>query len=179
MSDNNPSTIISKVWSMCGVLYDDGVSYGDYLEQLTYMLFIKMADEYSKPPYNKDLGIPVEYAWSKLTVESGPDLEKQYKATLEALGSKGGILGEIFMGAQNKISEAAKLARIVKMIDDENWVSMSSDVKGDIYEGLLEKNAEDTKSGAGQYFTPRALINTMVKCIRPEPMKTIVDEAVA
>jgi len=177
MPENNTSTIISKVWSMCGVLYDDGVSYGDYLEQLTYMLFLKMADEYSKPPYHKDLGIPVEYAWDKLTVESGADLEKQYKATLEALGSKGGFLGEIFMGAQNKISEAAKLARIVKMIDDENWVSMSADVKGVIYEDLLEKNAEDIKSGAGQFFTPRALINTMVKCIRPEPMKTIVDPA--
>ena len=177
MSENNTSTIISKVWSMCGVLYDDGVSYGDYLEQLTYMLFLKMADEYSKPPYHKDLGIPAEYSWAKLTVESGAALEEQYKTTLEELGKMGGFLGEIFSRSQNKISEAAKLARIVKMIDDENWVSMSTDVKGDIYEGLLEKNAEDTKSGAGQYFTPRALINTMVKCIRPEPMKTIVDPA--
>ena len=176
MADNT-STIISKVWSMCGVLYDDGVSYGDYLEQLTYMIFLKMADEYSKPPYNRNLGIPEGHTWADMNSLSGVDLEQQYKKTLEKLGEKTGILGEIFTGAQNKISEAAKLARIVKMIDDENWVSMSTDVKGDIYEGLLEKNAEDTKSGAGQYFTPRALIQTMVECLRPEPMKTIVDPA--
>lgn len=177
MAENNTSTIISKVWSMCGVLYDDGVSYGDYLEQLTYMIFLKMADEYSKPPYNRNLGIPEGYTWADMNSLSGVDLEQQYKKTLEKLAEKTGILGEIFTGAQNKISEAAKLARIVRMIDDENWVSMSADVKGDIYEGLLEKNAEDTKSGAGQYFTPRALIQTMVECLRPEPMKTIVDPA--
>ena len=177
MTENNTSTIISKVWSMCGVLYDDGVSYGDYLEQLTYMIFLKMADEYSKPPYNRNHGIPKGYEWSDMNGLSGPDLEAQYKRTLEKLGEKTGILGEIFVGSQNRISEAAKLARIVKMIDDENWVSMSTDVKGDIYEGLLEKNAEDTKSGAGQYFTPRALIQAMVECLRPEPMKTIVDPA--
>ncbi len=177
MAENNTSTIISKVWSMCGVLYDDGVSYGDYLEQLTYMIFLKMADEYSKPPYNRNLGIPEGYTWVDMNSLSGVDLEQQYKKTLEKLAEKTGILGEIFTGAQNKISEAAKLARIVRMIDDENWVSMSADVKGDIYEGLLEKNAEDTKSGAGQYFTPRALIQAMVECLRPEPMKTIVDPA--
>lgn len=177
MAENNTSTIISKVWSMCGVLYDDGVSYGDYLEQLTYMIFLKMADEYSRPPYNRNLGIPDGYTWQDMNSLSGVDLEQQYKKTLEKLAEKTGILGEIFTGAQNKISEAAKLARIVKMIDDENWVSMSTDVKGDIYEGLLEKNAEDTKSGAGQYFTPRALIQAMVECLRPEPIKTIVDPA--
>lgn len=171
------ATIISKVWSMCGVLYDDGVSYGDYLEQLTYMIFLKMADEYSKPPYNRDLGIPKGFCWTDLNTLSGVDLEQQYKKTLEKLGEKTGILGEIFSGSQNKISEAAKLARIVQMIDAENWVSMSTDVKGDIYEGLLQKNAEDTKSGAGQYFTPRPLIQAMVECLRPEPMKTIVDPA--
>lgn len=171
------ATIISKVWSMCGVLYDDGVSYGDYLEQITYMIFLKMADEYSKPPYNRDLGIPKGFGWTDMSTLSGVDLEQQYKKTLEKLGEKTGILGEIFSGSQNKISEAAKLARIVQMIDTENWVSMSTDVKGDIYEGLLQKNAEDTKSGAGQYFTPRPLIQAMVECLRPEPMKTIVDPA--
>jgi type I restriction enzyme M protein len=162
---------------MCGVLYDDGVSYGDYLEQLTYLIFLKMADEYSKPPYKRNLGIPEEYTWEKLYPLSGSELEEQYKMTLEALAKLGGVLGEIFSGAMNKISEAAKLKRIVIMIGEVDWVSMSADVKGDIYEGLLEKNAEDTKSGAGQYFTPRALIRTMVECLRPEPMKTIVDPA--
>ena len=97
------------------------------------------------------------------------------KDTLEKLGEQGGILGQIFKGAINKISNAAILYRIVQMIDREKWVSMSSDVKGEIYEGLLQKNAEDVKSGAGQYFTPRALIQAMVACIRPEPMKTIAD----
>ncbi len=177
MADSNISTITQKVWSMCGVLYDDGVSYGDYLEQLTYLIFLKMADEYANPPYKRDLGIPQEYAWQRLLPLSGAELEIQYKATLETLGTLGEVLGEIFSGAVNKISEAAKLKRIVNMIGEVNWVSMSSDVKGDIYEGLLEKNAEDTKSGAGQYFTPRALIRAMVECLRPEPMRTIVDPA--
>lgn len=177
MPDNNISTITQKVWSMCGVLYDDGVSYGEYLEQLTYLIFLKMADEYEKPPYRRSLGIPTEYSWDKLYQLSGSELEAQYKATLEALSQRGGVLSEIFAGAVNKISEAAKLKRIVNMIGEVNWVSMSTDVKGDIYEGLLEKNAEDTKSGAGQYFTPRPLIRAMVECLRPEPMKTIVDPA--
>ena len=106
---------------------------------------------------------------------AGAELENQYKATLETLGEQGGILGKIFKGAINKINNAAILYRIVQMIDKERWVSMSSDVKGEIYEGLLQKNAEDVKSGAGQYFTPRPLIRAMVKCLRPEPMKTIAD----
>jgi type I restriction enzyme M protein len=177
MPDNNSSAITQKVWSMCGVLYDDGVSYGDYLEQLTYLIFLKMADEYSKPPYKRNLGIPEKFNWEKLYPLSGAELENHYKKTLEALAKLGGILGEIFTGAQNKLSEAAKLKRIVNMIGEVNWVSMSADVKGDIYEGLLEKNAEDTKSGAGQYFTPRPLIRAMVACLKPEPEKTIVDPA--
>ena len=170
-----PSTILNKVWSMCDVLRDEGVSYGDYLEQLTYMIFLKMADEYARPPYNRSLGIPAGNGWADLRSLAGAALEAQYKRTLDALGGKPGILGEIFTGAQNKISDPARLSRIVTMIDAESWVSMSSDVKGDIYEGLLQKNAEDTKSGAGQYFTPRPLIEAMVKCLRPEPMKTIVE----
>lgn len=172
-----PSTILNKVWSMCDVLRDEGVSYGDYLEQLTYMIFLKMADEYARPPYNRSLGIPAGNSWADLRALAGAALEAQYKRTLDALGGKPGILGEIFTGAQNKISDPARLARIVTMIDAESWVSMSSDVKGDIYEGLLQKNAEDTKSGAGQYFTPRPLIEAMVECLRPEPSKTIVDPA--
>lgn len=169
------STIISKVWGMCNPLRDNGVSYGDYLEQLTYLIFLKMSDEYSKPPYKRETGIPAGYAWADMNTLKGAELEEQYKATLEKLGEQGGILGKIFKGAVNKISSAAILYRIVQMIDQERWVSMSSDVKGEIYEGLLQKNAEDVKSGAGQYFTPRPLIRAMVRCIRPEPMKTIAD----
>ena len=169
------SSIVSKVWGMCNPLRDDGVSYGDYLEQLTYLIFLKMSDEYSKPPYRKDTGIPKGYTWSDMNTLKGAELEEQYKNTLETLATKGGILGQIFSQASNKISNAAILYRIVQMIDKEKWVSMSSDVKGEIYEGLLQKNAEDIKSGAGQYFTPRPLIRAMVECLRPEPMKTIAD----
>ena len=174
MSDQT-STIISKVWGMCGPLRDDGVSYGDYLEQLTYLIFLKMSDEYSKPPYKRETGIPAGCGWSDMNTLKGAELESKYKSILETLGEQGGTLGKIFQGAVNKISNAAILYRIVQMIDKENWVSMSTDVKGEIYEGLLQKNAEDVKSGAGQYFTPRPLIRAMVECIRPEPRKTIAD----
>ena len=174
MSDQS-TTIISKVWGLCNPLRDDGVSCGDYLEQLTYLIFLKMSDEYSKPPYKKKSGIPEGYTWTDMNTLKGAELEKQYKDTLEKLGEQDGILGKIFQGASNKINNASILYRVVQMIDREKWVSMSSDVKGEIYEGLLQKNAEDIKSGAGQYFTPRPLIRAMVRCMRPEPMKTIAD----
>ena len=173
----NSSAIISKVWSFATVLRDDGVSYGDYLEQLTYLLFLKMADEYSKPPYNRNLPVPPEYNWESLRTKRGAELETHYNRTLEVLGQQKGLLGQIFTRAQNKIQDPAKLYRLIDMIDREKWALMGADVKGAIYEGLLEKNAEDTKSGAGQYFTPRPLIKAMVECIRPEPMKTIADPA--
>lgn len=173
--NDQTSTIISKVWGMCNPLRDNGVSYGDYLEQLTYLIFLKMSDEYSKPPYKRETGIPAGYSWADMSTLKGAELEEQYKATLEKLGEQSGILGKIFHGAVNKISSAAILYRIVQMINQERWVSMSSDVKGEIYEGLLQKNAEDVKSGAGQYFTPRPLIRAMVRCVRPEPLKTIAD----
>ena len=160
---------------MCGPLRDDGVSYGDYLEQLTYLIFLKMSDEYAKPPYNRETGIPVGYNWTDINTLTGAALEDKYKDILEMLGEQGGILGQIFKGAINKINNAAILYRIVQMIDKDRWVSMSSDVKGKIYEGLLQKNAEDVKSGAGQYFTPRALIRAMVECARLEPGKTIAE----
>lgn len=169
--------IISKVWSFCTILKDDGVSYGDYLEQLTYLIFLKMADEYAKPPYNREVGIPKQYAWTTLKNKKGAELEVHYIELLMALGSKKGLLGQVFTKAQNKIQDPAKLARLIEMIDSVQWVVMGADVKGDIYEGLLERNAEDTKSGAGQYFTPRALIKAMVACVRPEPGKTIADPA--
>jgi type I restriction enzyme M protein len=172
-----PESIISKVWSFCNMLRDDGVGYGDYLEQLTYLLFLKMADEYTKPPYNRDIGIPKEYNWESLRTKTGAELEAHYIKLLRELGKQKGILGEIFTKAQNKIQDPAKLYRIIQMIDGQKWVMMGADVKGKIYEGLLEKNAEDVKSGAGQYFTPRPLIKAMVECIRPEPLKTIADPA--
>ena len=171
------SAIISKVWSFCNTLRDDGIGYGDYLEQLTYLLFLKMADEYSKPPYNRTLPVPPEYHWESLIALRGAELEGHYTELLRTLGQQKGILGQIFTKSQNKIQDPAKLWKLIDLIDKENWVMMGTDVKGDIYEGLLEKNAEDTKSGAGQYFTPRALIAAMVACVRPQPMKTIADPA--
>jgi len=171
------SAIVSKVWSFCHVLRDAGVSYGDYLEQLTYLIFLKMADEYSKPPYNRQLGIPPEYGWENLTSKKGAELENLYTQLLRELSQKQGMLGQIFTKSQNKIQDPAMLYKVIDMIDKESWVMMGADVKGVIYEGLLEKNAEDTKSGAGQYFTPRALIGAMVACLKPEPLKTICDPA--
>jgi len=173
----NANTIVSKVWSYCHVLRDDGVSYGDYLEQLTYLLFLKMADEYAKPPYNREIGIPEKYNWKSLVSKKGGELEIHYSTLLRELGTQKGMLGQIFTKSQNKIQDPAKLYMIIDMINNEQWVMMGADIKGDIYEGLLQKNAEDTKSGAGQYFTPRALIRAMVECIAPEPLKTIADPA--
>ncbi len=174
---NATASIVSKVWSFCTTLRDDGVGYGDYLEQLTYLIFLKMADEYSQPPYNRQVGIPAEYNWQSLKMKRGAELEVHYVALLMELGKLPGMLGQIFTKAQNKIQDPAKLFRLIAMVDETEWVMLGADVKGDIYEGLLERNAEDTKSGAGQYFTPRALIKAMVACMRPDPGKTIADPA--
>jgi type I restriction enzyme M protein len=174
---SNTASIISKVWNFCNVLRDDGVGYGDYLEQLTYLLFLKMAHEYSQPPYKRDTGVPTDCNWETLSTKRGDELEKHYIYTLRTLGQQKGMLGQIFTKSQNKIQNPSLLFKIIDMIDQESWVRMGADVKGDIYEGLLEKNAEDTKSGAGQYFTPRALIWAMVECIRPQPLKIIADPA--
>lgn len=173
--EENSLPIVSKVWSMCDTLRDDGVGYGDYLEQLTFLLFLKIAHEYSKPPYDKKLDIPAGYDWDSLSNKKGAELESHYHEVLKKLAGQKGLLGEIFIKSQNKIHDPAKLLRIINMINGESWIEMGRDVPGDIYEGLLQKNAEDTKSGAGQYFTPRPLIKAIVECIRPEPNKTITD----
>jgi type I restriction enzyme M protein len=171
------STLVNRVWSFCHVLRDAGLSYGDYLEQLTYLIFLKMAHEYSNPPYNRDLGIPTGLDWPSLTSRTGDDLDRHYVGLLRTLGQEEGLLGQIFTKAQNRIQEPAHLASLIHMIDQEKWLIMEADIKGDIYEGLLERNARDTKSGAGQYFTPRPLIKAMVECVRPEPEKTVCDPA--
>ncbi len=174
---SNASGIVSKVWSFANILRDDGVGYGDYLEQLTYLLFLKMADEFANPPYNREINIPAGYDWNSLKDKRGAELEAHYNKTLRELAKAEGTLGQIFVKSQNKIQDPAKLYKIIDMVDTEKWSLMGADLKGKIYEGLLEKNAEDTKSGAGQYFTPRALIRAMVACVQPEPMKTIIDPA--
>jgi type I restriction enzyme M protein len=173
-----PQQLVSKLWNYCNILRDDGLSYGDYVEQLTFLLFLKMADEQSKPPFNKPSAIPKGFGWGVLLKLDGDDLEIHYRHTLEELGKKPGMLGIIFRKAQNKIQDPAKLRRlIVDLIDKEQWTSLSSDVKGDAYEGLLQKNAEDVKGGAGQYFTPRPLIAAMVDVMAPQPGQSICDPA--
>lgn len=173
----NSNTLVQKIWNFCHTLRDDGVGYGDYLEQLTYLLFLKLAHEYSLPPHNRGTRVPRSCDWASLRDKTGEPLEAHYIKLLHKLGEEPGMLGAIFFKAQNKIQDPAKLARLVQMIDAESWLSLETDVKGDLYEGLLQKNAEDTKSGAGQYFTPRPLIQAMVECVQPEPKKTVGDPA--
>lgn len=153
------------------------MSYGDYVEQLTYLLFLKMADEQSRPPYNKPSKIPQDLDWQSLLKKDGAELEEHYRHVLEALGKEPGMLGVIFRKSQSKIQDPAKLRRLVELINGETWVGLDVDVKGTIYEGLLEKNAEDVKGGAGQYFTPRPLIKAIVEVMRPKPGETINDPA--
>jgi type I restriction enzyme M protein len=174
----NASTLVQKLWNYCNVLRDDGMSYGDYVEQLTYLLFLKMADERTRPPYNEKSLIPATYAWPTLLARSGDELFDHYRHALDELGKQKGTLGLIFAKAQNKFQDPAKLTRVIAdLIDAEQWSSLTVDVKGDAYEGLLEKNAQDTKSGAGQYFTPRPLIQAMVTCVAPKPGERICDPA--
>ena len=170
--------LVQKLWNYCTVLRDDGLSYGDYVEQLTYLLFLKMAHERTLPPLNEKPRVPAGYDWPSLLKEDGPELEEHYNAVLRELGRQPGLLGLIFRKAQNRIQNPALLRRlVVDLIEPETWTGIDADVKGDVYEGLLEKNAADTKSGAGQYFTPRALIQAMVDVMRPQPDTTIADPA--
>jgi len=178
MAINASLGIVQKLWNYCNILRDDGLSYGDYIEQLTYLLFLKMAHERTQPPLNQPPIIPKEYAWPNLLEYEGIALERFYRELLQTLGREPGMLGVIFRKAQNRIQDPAKLRRlIVDLIDKEQWMTLDADVKGDAYEGLLEKNAEDTKSGAGQYFTPRALNRAIVDVVRPTPGQTIFDPA--
>jgi type I restriction enzyme M protein len=171
--------IVQKLWSYCHVLRDDGLSYQDYLEQLTFLLFLKMADERATQIKGKQ-PIPAGHRWADLAAPQmeGLKLEAHYRETLRVLGQQGGMLGLIFRKAQSKIQDPAKLRQlIVELIGKEEWLAMSADVKGDAYEGLLERNAQDIKSGAGQYFTPRPLIQAIVDCIQPKSGELVVDPA--
>ena len=170
--------LVQRLWSYCNVLRDDGLSYGDYLEQLTYLLFLKMADEQTRPPFSAPAIVPEGLDWESLLTRDGSELEVQYRHVLSELGHRPGMIGVVFRKAQNRIQDPAKLRRlIVDLINRESWLALDVDIKGDAYEGLLEKNAEDVKSGAGQYFTPRALIRAIVEVMRPEPGMRIADPA--
>jgi type I restriction enzyme M protein len=169
--------LVSKVWNYAHVLRDQGISYGDYIEQITYLLFLKM-DQEREALLGEPSAIPREWDWTALVAKNGDELELQYRHTLENLAKEDGLIGTIFRKSQNKLSDPAKLKRIVSLIDTEGpWIGLDVDVKGEIYEGLLERNASEVKSGAGQYFTPRPVIETIVKCVNPKIGETVCDPA--
>jgi len=169
--------LVAKVWNYAHVLRDQGVSYGDYIEQITYLLFLKM-DQERVDLLGEPSIIPPEWRWESLIKHEGEALERQYRHTLEALAKMDGLIGTIFRKSQNKLSDPAKLKRVVSLIDSEGpWIGKSVDVKGEIYEGLLERNAAEVKSGAGQYFTPRPVIEAIVKCVDPKIGETVCDPA--
>jgi len=175
---NDSGNIVQKLWNYCNVLRDDGLSYQDYIEQLTFLLFLKMADEQTGPPFSRPAIVPGGLDWAALHRLDGDALAVQYVHTLAELGKQRGTLGVIFRKAQNKIQDPAKLKRLVSdLIEKEQWMSLDADVKGDAYEGLLAKNAEDVKSGAGQYFTPRELIKAIVDVMRPTAAMRVADPA--
>jgi type I restriction enzyme M protein len=175
---NESGGLVAKLWNYCHVLRDDGLSYGDYVEQLTYLLFLKMADEQTHPPFKRPSVVPDGLDWPSLLRIDGDELEVHYRHVLTELGKHPGMLGVVFRKAQNRVQDPAKLKRlIVDLINKEQWMTLDADVKGDAYEGLLQKNAEDTKSGAGQYFTPRPLIRAIVDVMQPQAGSAICDPA--
>ncbi len=157
------SDIVNKLWGMCHTLRHDGIDYGDYIEQLTYLLFMKMADE-------KDVGLPKNCDWESLKSKSGTELTDHYLMVLQKLRDAKGLLGDIFAQSMPKFNNPVNLKKIITMIDAEEWSSLGVDVKAQAFEGLLEKAASEGKKGAGQYFTPRALIQSIVKLIKPDPL---------
>lgn len=150
------SDVVARLWGFCNTLRHDGVDYGDYIEQLTYLLFLKMAEE-------KGADIPKEYAWKVLREKSGTDLTDFYADTLRGLGKQKGVLGDIYGGAVSRFGNPVNLKHLVNLIDEVEWTALNVDVKAAAYEGLLEKSASEGKKGAGQYFTPRVLIQSIVR----------------
>jgi type I restriction enzyme M protein len=167
--------VVQKLWGFCHTLRHDGIDYGDYIEQITYLLFLKMADE-------KAVEVPRGCAWPELRDKSGTELVDFYVETLRTLGRTPGILGDIYSGAQSRFTNPVNLKRLVALIDEVEWTGLNVDVKAAAYEGLLEKAAAEGKKGAGQYFTPRVLIQSIVRCLRPDPRErrdfTVCDPAV-
>jgi type I restriction enzyme M protein len=170
--------LVDKLWSYCNVLRDDGVSTIEYTEQLTYLLFLKMAHERETRKLRPEQIVPRHCSWQHLLDKDGDELETTYRHVLEALARQPGTLGVIFRKAQNRIQDPAKLKQLIAdLINKENWSASGTDIKGDAYESLLAKGAEDIKSGAGQYFTPRPLIQAMVDCVQPTVSDTVIDPA--
>ncbi|MEI6150451.1 MAG: N-6 DNA methylase, partial [bacterium] len=174
----DPAQIGKRAWSYAGVLQQAGLSCVEYVEQLTMLLFLKMADQLTEPPHNKPPIVPPALGWKPLLKLDGDALEKQYSESLEKLALKPGMLGVIFKGARCDIHNPALLKQlIVNLIDKEDWLSLPVDVKGTIYEELLQRSASESTKGAGQYFTPRAVIQTMVEVMQPTPQDRICDPA--
>jgi type I restriction enzyme M protein len=174
--------IVNKAWNFATVLWHDGVSHLSYTEEITFLLFLKMADELTRPPYDKlsllNPKIPAEYSWATLLNKDGEELKRHYDRVLQALSRQPGALGNIFKRAKSAIEKPETLRRlIVDLIEPEKWVSMDADVKGDIYEGLIEKSMSDAGQGAGQYFTPRSLIKAIVDCTQPTAADIVCDPA--
>jgi type I restriction enzyme M protein len=176
LNGNEQAGIVGKVWNFAHVLRDAGVSAGEYVEQVTCLLFLKM-DQERADQLGDVSRVPPEHRWEKLRLLSGEALGVAYAKALAELGRGGGILGEIFQKAKNAIEDPARLQRLIQLIDEETWYGLPIDVKGEIYEGLLERNAAEVKTGAGQYFTPRPLIEAMVEVVDPEPGETVCDPA--
>ena len=172
------SQIGKRAWSYAGVLRDAGLSCFEYVEQLTLLLFLKMADQLTEPPYCRKPIVPPELGWKALLPLDGAALEDQYRASLEKLGVKNGMLGVIFRGARCEIHNPALLKQlIVNLLDKVDWLSLPVDVKGTIYEELLSRSAQESSRGAGQYFTPRPVIQAMCEVMRPAPADRICDPA--
>ena len=173
---SNEQTLTKKVWTLATTLAGQGIGFTDYITQLTYLLFLKMDDENAKL-FGDDSAIPEGCRWSDLIDLDGLDLIEQYEKTLKELSEQANLIGTIYTKAQNKIDKPVYLKKVITMINEEQWLVMDGDVKGAIYESILEKNGQDKKSGAGQYFTPRSLISTMVDVTRPQIGETVCDPA--
>lgn len=169
-------TLTKKVWNLATTLAGAGVAFTDYITQLTYLLFLKM-DAENEELFEETSSIPEGYRWRNLIELDGLDLIEQYEKTLKILSEQDNLIGTIFTKAQNEIDKPVYLKKVISMINKEQWLVMNDDVKGAIYEGILEKNGQDKKSGAGQYFTPRPLIQAMVDCIKPKIGETVCDPA--
>ena len=172
----NSESLVAKVWNFAHVLRDQGVSYQAYISQISYLLFLKM-DEERVDLIGEPSLLPAGSRWEDIKELAGEALATKYAKLLETLSRQSGVIGAIFLKAQNEIQDPAKLKRLVGLIDSETWLSLPVDVKGEIYEGLLARNAEDVKSGAGQYFTPRPLIEAIVTVVDPDPSQTVHDPA--
>ncbi|MBX9943666.1 MAG: type I restriction-modification system subunit M [Reyranella sp.] len=172
----NAQTLVSKVWNYAHVLRDDGVAYGEYVSQISYLLMLKM-DEERVENLNQPSDLPADCRWSVLRDLTGEALDARYKAILAKLSRQDGFIGAVFLKAESQINDPAKLRRLVSLIDSETWLGIGVDVKGSLYEGLLERNAGEVKSGAGQYFTPRPLIQAIVEAVDPSPGQTVGDPA--